>query len=140
MRKIIQIVSLLSIVLTVATFSVKASNAAPAAAEIGFGTEVNIPFAFNIGDKAYEAGRYIVRVQKLPTGAAILSIRNPETDAEQTLFMNETGDGGTVDKVNLVFANVDGQRYLTKVRSQDKTFALIVSRDKKNAGGAAGSF
>jgi hypothetical protein len=133
MRKFIQITSLLSLVLTLAVFSAKASTVA----ETGFGTEVNIPFAFNVGDKTYEAGDYIVRVQKLSTGAAILSIQDPDSDKAQNVILNETGAAGGSTEVKLVFENINGQRQLSKVTAQDRTFALVVSRDKKNAGSLA---
>lgn len=132
MRKFIQITSLLSLVLTFAAFTAKAS----VPAESGFGTQVYIPFAFNIGDKAYEAGNYIVRTQKLSSGASTLSIQEADGDRSQTVFLNETGEAGGT-QVKLVFDTVNGRRYLSKVSGQDRTFALVVSRDRKNVGGAA---
>jgi hypothetical protein len=136
MRKFIQITSLLSLVLAFTAFTAKAS----VKAETGFGTEVNIPFAFNIGDKAYESGHYIVRMEKTSTGATLLSIQDVEGDRNQTVLLNQTGATGTSD-VKLVFETVNGQRYLSKITAQDRTFAVVVSRDKmKGAGSTAGLF
>lgn len=132
MRKFIQISSLLSLVLAFAAISTKASTIA----ETGFGSEVTIPFAFNIGEKSYDAGEYIVRIQKLPTGTAILSIQDTATDKVQNVILNQTGDAGSAD-VKLMFEMVNGQRYLSKVSAQAHTFAVVFSREKKNVGSTA---
>lgn len=128
MRKFIQISSLLALVLAFTTFSVKAAG--------GFGSEVEIPFAFYVGDKAYEAGHYIVRVQRLETGGAILSIQNSEDNKVHSLFLNRSGDPGS-SEVKLIFDVANGQRYLSKVTAQDHSFAVIGSKERRTEVGKA---
>lgn len=124
MKKFIQIGSLLSLLVL---FTV-----VPASAQTGFGIDVEIPFAFNVGDRSYEAGNYIVKLERRPMGSARLSIGDTKTDEVQTVLLT-TGPGSDSGDVKLVFDTVGGRRYLTKVRTPDRTFALIKSRAEKNA-------
>lgn len=142
MKKIIQIGSLLSLIVVftaVSTF-----------AQTGFGTDVNIPFAFTIGERSYEAGEYNLKLDKLAIGTATLAIRDPKTDAVQRVLLNATGDS-TAGDIKLVFDMVDGQGYLTKVRTPDRSYSVIRSKAERNAakarkekaseiGGSASSF
>lgn len=130
MKKFIQTCSLLSLL---ALFSVATTNA-----QSGFGTDVNIPFSFNVGDRSYEAGNYIVKLERRPTGFATLSIQDTKTDDVQTVLLNVGGEGpGT--QVDLVFDTMQGQRYLTKVRTPERTYALVRTKAEKNAAKARNS-
>ena len=125
MKKFIQICSILSLLVV---FTVVAS----AKVEAGFGTEVEIPFAFNVGDRSYEAGTYIVKFGRVSDGTATLSIQDLKNDDLQTVLVNvnnESNSGG----MRLVFDTINGQKYLTKVRHNDKTFALAKVKSDKNA-------
>ncbi len=124
MKKFIQICSLLSLLVL---SSVAATNA-----QLSYGTDVNIPFAFNVGDRSYEAGNYIVKLDRRPTGLATLSIQDTRTDDTQTVMLNSAADSSS-GPVSLVFDTVEGRRYLTKLRTQDRTYALFRSRTEKNA-------
>ena len=122
MKKFIQFSSILSLLVL---FSVAAS------AQTNFGTDINIPFAFNVGDHSYEAGNYIVKFDRKLPGAAMLSIEDPKTDKVQTLLLTSGGEVGS-SEFKLVFDTVDGQRYLTKVRTAVRTYALIKTKSQKN--------
>jgi hypothetical protein len=124
MKRFIQ-VSLFSLLALFAVVSVNAGS--------GFGTEVQIPFAFNVGDKAYEAGTYIVKVQSMTSGGARLSIQDPKTDEIQTVFMNPSGDEPSRNDMRLVFDTIEGRKYLTRVRTSDKSFAIAGSKTPKDA-------
>lgn len=129
MKKFIQ-VSLFSLL---ALFAVVSVNA-----ESGFGTEVEIPFAFNIGDRSYDAGSYIVKIERLPTGAAMLSIQDTKTDDIQSILMASSGETPSKD-FKLVFDTIEGRRYLTKVRTSDRSYALArpkVQKQVETSGGA----
>ena len=124
MKKIIQVCSLLSLLILTGAVSSFAQN--------GFGSEVEIPFAFNVGDQSYEAGSYIVKLQKLPSGSATLSISDTKSDDVQTVLLNGTGDRiGT--EIKLVFDSIEGRRHLTKVRTPDRTFALLRTKAERDA-------
>lgn len=123
MKKLIQVCSLLSLLVLF--------TAASAFAQNGFGTDVNIPFAFNVGDHAYEAGQYIVKLDKTGAGMATLSIQNTKTDEVQRVLLNANGDAGAQD-VRLIFDTINGQRYLTKLKTTDRTYAIVGSRPAKD--------
>lgn len=124
MKKIIQVCSLFTVLILTGAVSSFAQN--------GFGSDVEIPFAFNVGDHAYEAGNYIFKFDKLPSGAATLSISDTKSDEVQTVLLNETGDRPGAE-IKLVFYSIEGRRYLTKVRTPDRTFALFKTKVVKNA-------
>lgn len=124
MKKIIQICSLLSLLIMF--------TAGAAFAQDGFGTDVNIPFAFNVGDHAFEAGEYIVKLQKIGTGMATLSIQNTKTDELQSFLLNANGDKAAND-VRLVFDTIKGQRYLTRLKTPDRTYAVVGSKPGKDS-------
>ena len=127
MKKFIQAFSLLSILVLGSVFSATANTAQP-----GFGTEVEIPFAFNVGDRAYEAGSYIVKLGKISEGTATLSIQDTKTDEMQIVLVNVNNERSGGD-LRLVFDTIEGQKYLTKVRTANKTFALLKTRSEKSA-------
>src|SRR5688500_12942007 len=123
MKKFIQICSLSLLVIL---------GALGANAQSRFGTDVEIPFACNVGDRTYEAGNYIVKLEKFATGSASLSIQDTRTDEVQTVLLNANGDDpGT--EVKLMFDVVEGRRYLTKVSTPDRIYALAKSKAEKDA-------
>lgn len=128
MKKFIQTFSLLSILVLGSVFSATANTAQP-----GFGAEVEIPFAFNVGDRAYEAGSYIVKLGRISDGTATLSIQDTKTDETQIVLVNANSERSGGYDLRLVFDTIEGQRYLTKVRSADKTFALFKTKSEKRA-------
>ena len=127
MKKFIQISALLSLLVL---FNVAASYG-----QTHFGTDVNIPFAFNVGGQSYEAGNYIVKFDRLSNGAASLTIEDTKNEKIQTVLMSAGGDAAS-SEIKLVFDTLDGQRYLTKVRTPDRSYAIVVT---KNRGGKSGS-
>jgi hypothetical protein len=124
MKNIIQVCSLLSLLVLF--------TAGAAVAQNGFGTNVDIPFAFNVGDHSYEAGEYIVKLDKMGTGMATLSIQNTKTDEIQRMLLNANGDAAA-DDVRLVFDTINGQRYLTRLKTTDRTYAIVGSKPDKDA-------
>lgn len=129
MKKFIQVCALLSlIVVSGAAVSVKAQS--------GFGTEVSIPFAFTVGDHTYEAGSYVLKLTKYSAGTASLSIVDTKTDEIQTVLLNANGDSAG-DDIKLVFDKVEGRRYLSKVQTTERTYALLRSKAVRDAAKAA---
>ena len=128
MKKFIQAFSLLSILVLGSVFSATANTAQP-----GSGTEVVIPFAFNVGDRSYEAGNYIVKLGRISDGTATLSIQDTKTDEMQIVLVNVNGERSGGYDLRLVFETIEGQKYLMKVRTADKTFALFKTKSEKRA-------
>ena len=124
MKKFIQIFSLFGLLVVFGTIS--------ASAQAGLGTEVDIPFAFNVGDQAHEAGSYIVKIDRRVNGASTLSIRDTKTDDQQTVLLNSSGEAGSAE-IKLVFDVIEGRRFLTKVRTQDRTYGVYKSKTEKDA-------
>jgi hypothetical protein len=125
MKKFIQICSLLSLIV-IFTMAASASVARPE-----YGSEVAIPFSFNVANKAYTAGTYIVKLVKLPTGAATLSIYDTRTGDRQTVIVTANGDRAG-NEVKLVFETAGGKKYLTKIQTPGDTFALVGSKTRND--------
>jgi hypothetical protein len=130
MKKFIQIASLFSLL---AVFTVMSANAQSGT----YGSEVEIPFAFNVGDQSYEAGHYVIKVQKLTTGAATITISDTKNDKVRIVLLNASADAPQ-QGVKLVFDNVDGQRYLSYVNTPERTFALVKARPDKVGDSSSG--
>ena len=130
MKKFIQIFSLFGLLVVFGTIS--------ASAQAGLGTEVEIPFAFNIGDTSYDAGNYIIRIDRRITGASTLVIRDTKTDEQKLVLLNANSEGGS-GEIKLVFDTVEGRRYLTKVRTPERSYALYRGKIQKDAAKARGS-
>jgi len=124
MKKFIQISSFLSLVVLF--------SAASTLAQSHFGIDVNIPFAFNVGDRSYDAGNYIVKFERHSPGSATLSIEDTKTDEVQTVLLNSNGDGGSED-IKLVFDTVEGRRQLRKVRTSSSTYAIVRTKAERTA-------
>ncbi|PYT00832.1 MAG: hypothetical protein DMF63_05875 [Acidobacteria bacterium] len=126
MKKFIQISALLSLLVLF--------NVAASVGQSNFGTDVNIPFAFNVGDQSYEAGDYILKFERFSAGSATLTIQDVKNEKSQTVLMNAGGDMSR-GEIKLVFDTLEGQRYLTKVKTPSRTFAIIMNKpDKKKSG------
>ena len=124
MKKIIQVCSLLSLLFLFTAVS--------ASAQSTLGVDVEVPFAFNIAGHSYDSGNYILKVTKFGTVTGTLSIRDPKTDELQIVLLNANGDE-SADGIKLVFDTIDGRRFLTKIRTPDRTFALGRSKAEKDA-------
>ena len=124
MKKFIQICSLFGLLVLFGAVSANAQS--------NLGSEVNIPFAFNVGEKSYDAGEYILRIEKIATGTATLTIRDTKSDEMQIVLLNGTGES-PAKELKLVFDNIEGQRYLTRVRTPDRTYGLVKSQSEKDA-------
>ena len=124
MKKFIQISALLSLLFV---FNVAASFG-----QSNFGTDVNIPFEFNVGEQSYEAGNYILKFDRLATGIATLTIHDTKNEKSQTVLLNAGADAPRGD-IKLVFDKLEGQRYLTKISTQDRTYAILMKKPARDA-------
>jgi hypothetical protein len=52
--------------------------------------------------------------------------------------MSAGGDAAS-SEIKLVFDTLDGQRYLTKVRTPDRSYALVVNKSRGGKGGSEAS-
>lgn len=115
MKKLIQICSLLSLLVVFASI--------PASAQSEYGSEVEIPFAFSVGDRSYDEGKYIVKIARPQSGIATLSIQDPKTDSFQKVIVN-SDVYNTDNAVKLVFDTVNSKKFLSRMVTPSGTFAL----------------
>jgi hypothetical protein len=126
MKKFIQISALLSLLVLF--------NVAATFGQSQFGTDVKIPFAFNVGERSYEPGNYIFKFDKFSNSSATLTIHDTKNDTIQTVLMNAGGDAAS-NEIKLVFDMLEGQRYLTKIRTPSRSYAVVMNKPDKNRGG-----
>ena len=113
-----------NIVQSIALFAVIFAFGAVANAQINYGAEVDIPFDFSVGEKAYEAGRYTVKINKQMIAGAVLSIQKSDSDEVQSVLMNNNGGERSSD-VQLVFGSFEGRNFLTNVTTSISDYSLL---------------
>ena len=96
----------------------------------GTRVDAEIPFDFTIGDTTFAAGKYRLSVVRLYGSVHSVTLR----DETGKLIHNSTAvqNGSSVpDNPDMVFAVVDGQHYLDKIRTQDCGFVFSKSSADK---------
>lgn len=101
-----------------------AFGAVAANAQINYGADVNVPFEFNVGESAYEAGKYTVKINKQMVVGAAFTIQKVGSDKIQTILLSN-GGGARSGEVQMLFNSLDGRRYLTGITTSNEAFALI---------------
>lgn len=122
MKKIIQILSVLSLLVVFSCVSAKAQNVEHYTAKI--------PFNFNIGQKSFEPGDYVVKIAKFPTGAVTLSLEDNENKNLKTILVRRNGDIAK-NKPQLIFTRSENQLFLSKMFMTDMGLSILVSIPKK---------
>lgn len=130
MKKIIQVLSVLSLLVVFSCVSAKAQTVEQFAAKI--------PFNFNIGQKSFEAGDYVIKVAKHPAGAITLSLEDSERNNLQTVLVQRNGDVGK-DKPQLIFARSVNRRYLSGMFMPNMELSISASNGKEEIRAAKGS-
>ena len=124
MKKLIQICSLLSLVFIFTAVS--------ASAQAEYGGEVEFPFAFSVGDRAYGAGKYTVKLARLDSGAAAIIIVDRKTNSVQTVLVQRNGFEPH-DDLSFVFDKINGERFLSQVVTPGGGYALLNRPSRKAA-------
>jgi hypothetical protein len=127
MKKIIQIFSFLSLVVVIA--------AGTAAAQAQNVIKINVPFEFNVGQKAYSAGEYGLKITKNTAGGARITLTDRNGRNLQTVLAAVTGEY-RVGESEVLFSNYDNQRFLAKIVTSES--GLELSRTKSEKEIAAG--
>lgn len=122
MKKIIQIVSFLSLALIFGGVSADAQTSVTR-------VDANIPFDFSIGDKSFEAGKYVLRIVGTSTETKSIELRDQAGKTLQTVFAMSNGNVAKVPE--LVFDKVGGQRALTKISIENAGYTVAVSSEVK---------
>lgn len=134
MKKVILTLSFLSLALA---FVFTSANA-----QLATKIDADIPFDFVVGDKAFAAGKYVIRLRRTPSGAEQLEMRDSNNRVVYEAFAMPNGDPAD-KKPELIFDRSAGQAVLAKIRTEDKGFSVavekpatvIAAKEKKKAAG-----
>lgn len=123
MKKLIQICALLSLVFA---FSIVSAHAQQTVKQY----EAKIPFDFNVGQKSYQAGNYVIKISRLASNGIIVSLEDENNNRLQSVVVSET-DKVSQKTPQLQFEVQDNQRYLTAIYSQDIGVSLSKPKTEK---------
>lgn len=131
MKKFIQLGAIFALLLT---FSVVSANAQKV-----FRYEAQIPFDFNVGQKSYKAGKYVIRISNLFVNGSSVSIEDENGDQYQSVMVSTNGEVAKGEPA-LIFNRYDNQSFLSKIIIREKgvTFPLsnaereIAGKNRKN--------
>ena len=130
MKKILQLLSLFSLVFIL--------SAVTASAQSEYGSEVLIPFEFNVGGRAYAPGKYTIKIGRLQSGNAAVTVDDRKHDRLQIVLAKQSGDPAAED-VNLVFDKINGVRTLSRIVTPVGGYALKRNERVREAAASAGS-
>jgi hypothetical protein len=123
MKKLIQICAVLSLVFA---FSIVSAHAQQTVNQY----EAKIPFDFNIGQKSYQAGNYVIKISRLSSNGIVLSLEDEDNNKLQSVIVSET-DNRSQDAPKLLFDVRDNQRYLSKIYTQEVGVSLGKPKTEK---------
>ena len=124
MKKLIQICAVLSLVFA---FSIVSAHAQQTVKQY----EAKIPFDFNVGQKSYQAGNYVIKISRLASNGILLSLEDENNNRLQSVIVSET-DTVSKDAPKLMFDVQDNQRYLTKIYTQEIGVSLGKAKAEKH--------
>jgi hypothetical protein len=124
MKKLIQICAVLSLVFA---FSIVSAHAQQTVKQY----EAKIPFDFNVGQKAYQAGNYVIKISRLASNGIILSLEDENNNKLQSVIVSET-DNLSKNAPKLMFDVQDNQRYLTKIYTPEVGLSLGKTKSEKH--------
>lgn len=126
MKNLIRICSFLTLIVAFSFISANAQTVQR--------MEADIPFAFNIGAKNYDAGNYVLRMSNVPTGK-VVTLENDKNEVLKTFFAMERGDTPAKNSFLRFVKSDDDNLYLSKIFTPEKSFALVNSGRKSKAKG-----
>lgn len=129
MKKLIQVFSMLSLVVVFSIISAQAQTVKQYEAEI--------PYSFNVGEKAYEAGSYVIKISKVSNGILAMSLEDKAKNDLQTILVRENGNVAKGEP-KLVFTTYNNHRFLTGMSMQERGLLIVVSKEDKMIAKAQG--
>jgi hypothetical protein len=122
MKKLVQICSILSLVFVFSAISAQAQTVTR--------YEAQIPFDFNIGEKSYPAGSYVIRIAKNTTSSLALYLEDNKGKHLETAMVVQTGQVSK-NEPEFVFSRYENQRFLTTIRTPERGFSFFKSDTEK---------
>lgn len=126
MKKLFQFFTVLTLVLTFSVISAFADSVKE--------FNANIPFQFNVGQKSYPAGDYVIKVKKLASGASAVSFEDKEGNLLENVIVTINGDVAK-EAPQLIFNRYENQRFLAKILTPEKGFTLPESKVERDVAG-----
>lgn len=96
--------------------------------------KAEIPFAFNVGAKTYDAGTYVMRLSRATVGNKI-TLEDGANNVLRTFFVMEKGDAPAKNSHLRFVRNEDDALYLSKIFTTEKSFAFAGGIPKAKAKG-----
>lgn len=113
----------------ISVFAVLAASAQYSATQV----DADIPFDFSIGKKTFKAGKYHLKLLRNNSGGYNVTLR----DESQKMIFSTIALRNASTKLkgsDMVFAVVDGHRYLEKIRTPEVGYGFYTSfSDKRSA-------
>ena len=116
MKKIIQIVSFLALVFVLAGTEVQAQSTTK--------IDADVPFDFAIGDQTFDAGKYVMRVRRVPSGADSIELRDAKNSVVYEAFALTNGDTGN-GKAHFIFRRDGSVAQLSKIQTGSKGYTIL---------------
>lgn len=99
--------------------------------------KAQIPFAFSVGQKSYQAGDYVIKVSKFSVSSVALSLEDNEKNVLQTIFAQGNGNIAKAEP-KLLFNRNGDQLTLSNMTMPEMGLSIAGSNDKKQAGKESG--
>lgn len=122
MKKLIQICSLLGLLVVFSAVSATAQTVSSYKADI--------PFDFNIGEKSYQSGSYVIKTTKISDSSQSLTLEDEKGNRLQAILVAASGDVSK-KQPELIFNRYENQRYLTKLTTQNQIISIAMSGGEK---------
>lgn len=137
MKKFIYTISFLAMTLIL--------GGTPAFAQTDVRLDAKIPFDFSIGNETFDAGNYVMRVKRTPTGIDMIEVRDAKYNLVYQAFVARNG-GESEGNPELVFDRASGQAVLSKILLNDKGYnvpmeknggTVLAAKERKRQGGSS---
>jgi hypothetical protein len=115
MKKIIQFASFLAIAFVLSAANIYAQGVTR--------IDANIPFDFVVGDKMFEAGKYVLRIHRQASGARTVDLYDTKGHVLHSAFALESGETAR-GEANLGFSKIAGINALTAIRLDSKGYKV----------------
>lgn len=113
MKRIIQLCSMLALTVVFTVAAHAQTNR----------IEANIPFDFNIGEKSYVAGDYVMKLSRVTLTTVALSLEDKFGNQLQQALLSSNGEAAS-GQGRLMFEDHNSERYLSKVVTGEHGFSL----------------